>query len=101
MYKNLDSLNMSWSTVYAIPTKDASIRTLPLSEIRKHVNNFMQFAVANPEMTFNVTRIGCGLAKLNSNDVALLFINAPDNCYFDELWKPFLGNTKNYWGTFK
>ena len=86
---------------YAIPTKDRFIKTLPLSEIRKHVNNFVQFAIAHPELTFNVTRIGCGLAKLNSNDVASLFINAPDNCYFDELWKPCLGNTKNYWGTFK
>lgn len=62
---------------YAIPTKDASIRTLPLIEIRKHVNNFIQYAAAHPDMTFNVTRIGCGLAGYKDIDIAPMFLN----CY--------------------
>ena len=85
---------------YGIPTKDLNINTLPLEEIAKHVTRFIKFAKEHPEMTFNVTRIGCGLAKLDYNSMASLFKDAPDNCLFDEQWRQYLGNTKNYWGTF-
>ncbi len=47
---------------YAIPTKDERIRTLPLNRIRPYVDAFLAFARDNPELEFNVTRIGCGLA---------------------------------------
>lgn len=62
---------------YAIPTKDHAIKTLPLSEISKHVKNFIQFAKAHPELNFNVTRIGCGLAGYKDTDIAPMFLD----CY--------------------
>lgn len=85
---------------YGIPTKDARIVTLPIKDITKYVNQFIEFANRHQEMTFMVTRIGCGLAKLDYNSMASLFNDAPDNCLFDEQWRQYLGNTKNYWGTF-
>ena len=86
---------------YAIPTKDKTIRhTLPLTTIKGYVDEFLTFARTVPDIQFQVTCIGCGLAGLKHEDVAPMFKGAPDNCWFDEAWKPWLGDTVLYWGTF-
>jgi|TARA_B100001245_G_C22894509_1_gene431637 hypothetical protein len=48
---------------YAIPTKDGQLKILPLDSVRKYVEEFIIFATEHPELTFNVTAIGCGLAR--------------------------------------
>ena len=64
---------------YGIPTKDASIRrTLRLDEIKPYVDRFVEFAIANPELTFMVTEIGCGLAGYKTKEIAPLFTAAID-----------------------
>ena len=83
---------------YAIPTKDYNINTLPLDEIRKYVEVFVAFAYEHPDLTFQVTRIGCGLAGYQSSDIAPMFNGAPSNCLFDTDWEPFLPN-KQFWRT--
>ena len=40
---------------YAIPTKDALIRTLPLEVIKRHVDTFIGYAIAHPELKFQLT----------------------------------------------
>jgi hypothetical protein len=67
---------------YAIPTKDYNIRTLPLWCIAEYVQRFLEYARANPELTFHVTNIGCGLAGYKPHEVAPMFQGAPDNCVF-------------------
>lgn len=71
---------------YAIPTKDEHLRRLSLGAIRVHVDKFLEFARAHPEMTFNVTRIGCGLARYTDEVMAPLFAEAPDNCVLSNEW---------------
>jgi len=61
---------------YGIPTKDDNIQTLPLNEIEEHTNNFISFAEKNPDLTFLVTEIGCGLASLEPKDIAPFFRKA-------------------------
>lgn len=62
---------------YGIPTKDFSIRrTLTIPEIKPYVDDFIQFAKENPQLTFLVTEVGCGLAGLKPKDVAPLFKDA-------------------------
>lgn len=85
---------------YGIPTKNQFLRTLPLSVVRSHIIHFMNFADRHPEFEFQVTQIGCGLAGFTAEEIAPIFGGAPDNCLFDEAWKPYLGKRK-YWGTFK
>lgn len=80
---------------YAIPTKDAQLRTLSLSEIREHVNYFLGYAQNNPDLTFQVTRIGCGLAGYKDTDIAPMFAEAPSNCCLPEEWKEFLTTHNN------
>ena len=63
---------------YAIPTKDHNIITLPLNIIQEHVDEFIKFARQHPNLTFNVTRIGCGLAGYKPSQIAPMFANASD-----------------------
>lgn len=69
---------------YAIPTKDANIRTLPLSIIQGHVSDFLNHALLNPWSTFLVTKIGCGLAGYSAKDIAPMFAGASENVHLPE-----------------
>lgn len=72
---------------YGIPTKGHKLEQLPLTEICAHVDNFIDFAEEHPEMTFNVTRIGCGLAGYTDAQIAPMFADAPYNCNLPEGWR--------------
>lgn len=86
---------------FAIPTKDASIRkTLPMWKIRQYVQGFLAAARVTPEVTYQVTCIGCGLAGLSHHQIAPMFTLAPENCLFDTLWVDQLPETAKFWGTF-
>lgn len=56
---------------YAIPTMQGGIET-----IRPYVEQFIEFAKHHPEMTFLVTRIGCGIAGFSDAEMAPLFAAA-------------------------
>lgn len=74
---------------FAIPTKDENLNTLPINKIEKYVNNFIKYAALNPDLMFQVTRIGCGLAGYDDEDIAPLFANAPINCILPVGWRNF------------
>jgi len=75
---------------YGIPTKDLNINTLELKYIAQYVIHFIAFAKEHPEMTFNVTRIGCGLAGYTDIQIAPLFKGAPENCILPIEWKQYI-----------
>ncbi|ESX17542.1 hypothetical protein X766_16080 [Mesorhizobium sp. LSJC255A00] len=86
---------------YALPTCDAGFRSLPLQIIRHEVQHFIAFARSRKDLGFQVTRVGCGLAYNTDDQIAPMFKEAPAlNVFFDEKWRPFLGNGYDYWGTF-
>lgn len=72
---------------YAIPTKDMRLKSLPLAFIEAAVERFKEFARTHPEMTFQVTRVGCGLAGYDATQIAPMFQGAPDNCTLPEGWR--------------
>lgn len=74
-------------TSYAIPTKDARLQTLPLSAVCDHVNVFLCYARSHPELAFEVTRIGCGLAGYTDSQIAPMFTDAPPNCLLPPGWQ--------------
>lgn len=74
-------------SAYAIPTKDHSIKTLPLNRIKPYVDEFIEYARKNPEFEFQVTRIGCGLAGYQDKDMAPMFAGAPENCHLPDGWR--------------
>jgi hypothetical protein len=53
---------------YAIPTMQGGPET-----IAPHVDEFIAFAAAHPELTFLVTPIGCGIAGFHAREIAPLF----------------------------
>ena len=71
---------------YGIPTKDITIRTLPLPYIDQEIDNFMKFARSRPDLKFYITPIGCGLAGYKREQIKPLFDDLPDNCRFAETW---------------
>jgi hypothetical protein len=75
---------------YAIPTKDADLRTLPLDTIASFVKHFLAYADAYPELTFNVTPIGCGLAGYKPTDIAPMFRDVPHNVILPKEFKDVL-----------
>ncbi len=75
---------------YAIPTKDAKLAVLPLSQIEESVAEFVRYAHTMPDSRFWVTRIGCALAGYTNAQIAPLFRDAPGNCSFAREWAPFL-----------
>lgn len=70
---------------YAIPTMQGGVET-----IRPYVDAFVEFAKQHSDMTFLVTRIGCGIAGFADKEIAPLFIKAMDvaNIHLPEsFWK--------------
>ena len=65
---------------YAIPTMQGGIGT-----IRPYIDQFIKFAVNDPERTFLVTEIGCGIAGFRPADIAPLFKNAIN---IPNIWLP-------------
>lgn len=72
---------------YALPTKDERIRTLPLPRIAGYVADFLKYARAHPELEFQVTKIGCGLAGYKECEIAPMFGGAPMNCHLPDGWR--------------
>ena len=56
---------------YAIPTMQGGVDT-----IRPYVDEFIEFAAAHRDLTFFVTRIGCGIAGFKPEQIAPLFERA-------------------------
>lgn len=86
---------------FAIPTKDEYITTLPLDQIEDYVRGFIAYARGHKRVTFLVTTIGTGLGGLLHSQIAPMFEKAPPNCQFDDVWRPYLGNDRTYWGSFE
>lgn len=72
---------------YAIPTKADPHTALPIEEVARHVAGFLDYARQCPTLTFQVTRIGCGLAGFTDDQIAPLFEDAPDNCLLPGVWR--------------
>ena len=70
---------------YGIPTMQGGVET-----IKPYVDEFIAFAKQHPEMTFLVTKIGCGIAGFRIDEIAPLFAGAVEveNIYLPrEFWE--------------
>lgn len=72
---------------YAIPTRDAKIRTLPLREILGYISDFLLYARRHPETEFLVTELGCGLAGYAPSQIGPLFRGCHFNVKLPESFK--------------
>ena len=58
---------------YAIPTMQGGVET-----IKPYVDEFIEFAKEHQDLTFLVTRIGCGIAGFTNEEISPLFEKAHD-----------------------
>lgn len=72
---------------YAIPTKDRQLKSLSLTEVSKYISYFIVYAKEHPELEFEVTKVGCGLAGNKESDIAPMFKEAPINCHLPDGWR--------------
>lgn len=75
---------------YAIPTKDADLKALPLRDIDNYVREFLAYAEAHPDLNFFVTRVGCGLAGYRDEQIGPMFAKAPRNCSLPNEWRRYV-----------
>ena len=69
---------------YAIPTMDGS-----LDLIREYAEGLRCYALCHPELTFYITRVGCGIAGWNDRDISSFFHNiyhTPANFILPQEW---------------
>lgn len=74
---------------YGIPTKDRNLGSRTLDEIQISVEKFLAFARETSETTYEVTRIGCGLAGYKDHQIGPMFAEAPVNCVLPLNWEQY------------
>lgn len=75
---------------YAIPTKTEALEVRPLEAILEEIEDFKADASRNPHLTYQLTRIGCGLAdpdKSREIPIRDAFLDAPENVLLPGTWE--------------
>lgn len=84
---------------YALPTCKWTPHLVPmeLEEIQEAVEQFRAYVVEHPELAFQLTPVGCGLAGYHHKQIAPMFEDFPSNCWLPEEWMSYLGMERSYW----
>ena len=56
---------------YGIPTMHGGV-----DAIKPYVDEFIEFSKTRPDLTFLVTRVGCGIAGFTNEEISPLFVKA-------------------------
>lgn len=83
---------------YALPTKDAQLKSLSIEQIGERVDRFFQFAKAHKEMQFMLSNFGTGLAGFDA-DSMLALVSRPDkpsNVHLSGLWRQMIDREVNH-----
>ena len=76
---------------YALPTKITPKIKMDFDQVAENIGKFLRFALQNPQMDFEVTKVGCGYAGHEERDILRLFEDAPRNCHLPSDWEERLG----------
>jgi hypothetical protein len=74
---------------YAIATLDEQLEQLTLTQLEVNIVAFLTFALLNPNTTFALTRIGCGLAGFTDDQLIEILsnYNIPTNIEMPPGWR--------------
>ena len=64
---------------YAIPTLDENMEKVSENALEASIDKFIDFVLNNRQLTFYLTKIGCGIAGWDVNTVKKLFWKCIDN----------------------
>lgn len=83
----MDNFGLIWGCseglsgqTYALPTMSGLFR------MKGAAREFIEFAKFNPDKTFYLTKVGCGIAGYDESRIAPLFKNTPDNVIKPKGW---------------
>jgi len=66
---------------YAIDTMSSFVA------LERNVRQFIRVARETPQLTYLLTRVGCGIAGYTDEQIAPLFNNMPTNVILPDVWK--------------
>lgn len=71
---------------YAFPTLDENFERRPLNQLKRSRVLLYEEASKHPELTFLLTKVGCGIAGYPEITMQKLFTNAPENIIKPSDW---------------
>lgn len=71
---------------YAFPTLWHDFRKMEYSDLASVASAFYRCVKAHPELTFLLTRVGCGIAGYDEEKMKTLFVSSPDNLIKPRGW---------------
>jgi len=73
---------------YAIITKELRPGWPPvtLEEVIDGIMRFRKFGLANRELEFHITKVGCGLAGFREEDISVYFTGLPERFHLPKGW---------------
>lgn len=78
---------------YALPTKGERLEKLPLADVLGYLDQFFTHATSTPDLSYQLTRIGCGLAAQGEAHEAAIrdhvTANAPGNVILPGIWMQY------------
>lgn len=72
---------------YAFPTLGYGLEKLKREGLKDSAVRLFVCAREHPELTFLVTKVGCGLAGFSEEEMIPLFRDAPENCVLPDGWR--------------
>lgn len=88
-----DNFGLEWGVseglsgkAYAFPTLDMDMKPVSNTELKASRLKLYRCANEHPELTFYLTKVGCGIAGMDEVRVKKLFKNAPENVMRPEGW---------------
>lgn len=74
---------------YAIPTKDANLKPLPIEAIKTSIDRFLKWNKENLDKPLYITAVGTGLSEYPHSVIAPFF-SGIKNAWLPEPWRPFV-----------
>jgi hypothetical protein len=72
---------------YAFPTLTANFGKVSHASLEASRDRLYASARQNPDKTFLLTKVGCGIAGFTEDEIRPLFKNAPENVILPEDWR--------------
>lgn len=72
---------------YAIPTLDENLNRVSENALEESFNKFIDFVLNNQQMTFYLTKVGCGIAGWDIEDVKRIFWKVIEYYAPDPEWR--------------
>ena len=80
-----------WGEGHGLHGQSYAIDTMSgMAVLQDEVRGFLEFSRGNPDLTFLVTKVGCGIAGYTPEEIAPLFTGRPANVVLPDAFRAVL-----------